>query len=71
MILVSFFSGENTPSTDTSHYLQLLPEVCRSVIFGPPCIVVIVSLKSDVNLKEINKLATNKKQKQNMNDSIC
>ena len=32
------FSGENTPSTDTSHYLQLLPEVCRSVIFGPPCI---------------------------------
>ena len=40
LILVSFFSGENTPSTDTSHYLQLLPEVCRSVIFGPPCITV-------------------------------
>ena len=24
--------------TDTSHYLQLLPEECRSVMFGPPCI---------------------------------
>ena len=30
----------NPPLTDTSHYLQLLPEVCRSVIFGPPCISV-------------------------------
>ena len=38
LILVSFFSGENTPSTDPSHYLQILPEVCRSVISGPPCI---------------------------------
>ena len=38
LILLSFFSGENTPSTDTSNYLQLLPEVCRSVIYGPPCI---------------------------------
>ena len=40
LILASFFSGENTPSIDTSHYLQLLPEVhvCRSVLFGPPCI---------------------------------
>ena len=39
LILVSFFSGQNTPSIDTSHYLQLLPEVCRTVLFGPPCIV--------------------------------
>ena len=29
-----FFSGEDTPSTDTSHLISLLPEVCRSVIFG-------------------------------------
>ena len=36
--MVSFFSGEDTPSTDTSHLISLLPEVCRSVIFGPPCI---------------------------------
>ena len=34
LILVSFFSGENTPSTDTIWYVQLLPEVCRSVFVG-------------------------------------
>ena len=27
------FSGEDSPSTDTSHYISLLPEVCRSVYF--------------------------------------
>ena len=42
LILASFFSGENTPSIDTSHYLQLLPEVCRSVLFGPPCMRLIL-----------------------------
>ena len=36
--MVSFFSGEDSPSTDTSHFISLLPEVCRSVLFGPPCI---------------------------------
>ena len=37
LILVSFFSGEDSPSTDTSHFISLLPEVFRSVLFGPPC----------------------------------
>ena len=32
LILVSFLSGDS-PSTDTSHSISLLPEVCRSVFF--------------------------------------
>ena len=39
LILLSFFLGEDTRSTDTSFYIPQLPEVCRSVIFGPPCII--------------------------------
>ena len=31
LILVSFFSGEDTPSTDSSRYIPQFPEVCRSV----------------------------------------
>ena len=38
LILVSFFSGEVTPYTDTSYSIHILWEVCRSVIYGPPCI---------------------------------
>ena len=34
LILVSFFSGEDTPSTDTSRYIPQLPKVCRSVFWG-------------------------------------
>ena len=34
LILVSFFSGEDTPSTDISRYIPTLPEVCR--FFWPP-----------------------------------
>ena len=37
-LALALFSGENTPSIDTNQYLQLLPEVCRSIISGPPCI---------------------------------
>ena len=32
------FSGEDTPSTDTSYCIHILWEVCRSVVTGPPCI---------------------------------
>ena len=32
LTFVSCFSGEDTPSTDTSHDIPLLPEVCRSVL---------------------------------------
>ena len=32
------FLRRRYPSTDTSHFISLLPEVCRSVLFGPPCI---------------------------------
>ena len=35
---IIFLRRKHNASTDTSHYLQLLPEVCRSVIFGPPYI---------------------------------
>ena len=36
LILVSFFSQEDTPSTNISHYIPLLPEVCRFIFLGHP-----------------------------------
>ena len=39
LILVSFFSGEVIPYTDTTYSIHILCEVCRSVFYGPPCIV--------------------------------
>ena len=38
LILVSFFSGEVTPYTDTSHSIHILWDVCHSVFSGSPCI---------------------------------
>ena len=38
LILVSFFSGEGTPYTDTSYHTHILMEVCHSAVFyRPPC----------------------------------
>ena len=34
LILVYFFLGEDSPSTDASHYISLLPEVFRSVFWA-------------------------------------
>ena len=41
LILVSFFffSGEVIPYTNTSYCIHILWEVCRSIFYGPPCIV--------------------------------
>ena len=44
LVLVSFFSEEDTPSTDTSRYMPTFPEVYRSVLLGPPCIFVMYSI---------------------------
>ena len=39
LILVSFFSGEDTSSTGISYYIFILWEVCRSIFIEPPCIL--------------------------------
>ena len=36
------FSGEDSPSTDNSHFISLLPEVCRSVIFWATLYIVYI-----------------------------
>ena len=35
---IIFLGRQKIPHVITSHLIYLLPEVCRSVIFGPPCI---------------------------------
>ena len=36
LILISFFSGEDTSSTDTCYGIRIFWEVCRSVFLGHP-----------------------------------
>ena len=49
LILVLCFSGEETPSTDTSNCMiciHILWEICRSVVIGPPCVAVFLKLSN-------------------------
>ena len=39
LILVSFFSGGDTSSTETGYCIYILREICRSIFIGPPCII--------------------------------
>ena len=58
LILVSFFSGEDTSYYDTSYCIHILWEVCRSVFLGHPVYIYITSRKPI--LQFLAKSKTNK-----------
>ena len=53
VILVYFFSGEVTSYTDTNYCILIMLKVCRSVFYGPPCILRAILAKI-LRIKMIN-----------------
>ena len=54
LILVSFFSGEDIPSTDTSHYIPVIGSMPFRFLGGPPCIAIMAISCGTKNKQTLN-----------------